>query len=94
MTARLLTLLIASLPLMAGAQTPDPLKAAAAEPGAVVTDSGLVFRSLKDGSGASPNRLDALVWALWWLCLEHAPIKPKTARALAHRAKGLLQPRS
>jgi phage terminase large subunit-like protein len=43
---------------------------------------------------ASPDRLDALVWALWWLCLEHAPIKPKTARSLAQRAKGLLQPRS
>lgn len=41
----------------------------------------------------SPDRLDALVWALWWLLLEHAPIKPSTARALAQRAKGLLKPR-
>lgn len=63
MTARLLTLLIASLPLLASAQTAapgDPLKAAAAEPGAVVTPSGLVFRSLKDGSGASPAATDVV----------------------------------
>jgi FKBP-type peptidyl-prolyl cis-trans isomerase FkpA len=58
-TARLLTLLIATLPLLASAQT-DPLKAAAAEPGAVVTASGLVFRSLKDGSGASPAATDVV----------------------------------
>jgi FKBP-type peptidyl-prolyl cis-trans isomerase FkpA len=32
--------------------------AAAKEPGAVVTASGLVFRSLKDGSGASPGPTD------------------------------------
>jgi FKBP-type peptidyl-prolyl cis-trans isomerase FkpA len=47
------------LPLLAGAQA-DPLKAAAAEPGAVVTDSGLVFRSLKDGTGASPAATDTV----------------------------------
>ena len=41
------------LPLLAAAQS-DPLKAAAAEPGATVTDSGLVFRSLKDGTGPNP----------------------------------------
>jgi len=32
--------------------------AAAKEPGAVVTASGLVYRSLKDGSGASPAASD------------------------------------
>ena len=32
--------------------------AAAKEPGAVVTASGLVYRSLKDGSGASPTATD------------------------------------
>ena len=32
--------------------------AAAKEPGAVVTASGLVYRSLKDGSGASPKASD------------------------------------
>lgn len=48
-----------ALPLPAQAQT-DPLKAAAAEAGAVVTDSGLVFRSLKDGSGRSPAATDTV----------------------------------
>src|SRR5450830_1140797 len=32
--------------------------ASAKEPGAVVTASGLVYRSLKDGSGASPSASD------------------------------------
>ncbi len=37
----------------------DPVAAAAAkEEGAVVTASGLVYRSLKDGSGASPTASD------------------------------------
>jgi FKBP-type peptidyl-prolyl cis-trans isomerase FkpA len=57
------TLLIACCPCWPCAQPPpqaDPLKAAAAEPGAVVTDSGLVFRSLKDGSGASPAATDTV----------------------------------
>ena len=51
--------LVLALPLQVQAQA-DPLKAAAAEPGAVVTDSGLVFRSLKDGSGASPSASDTV----------------------------------
>ncbi|MDO8418444.1 MAG: FKBP-type peptidyl-prolyl cis-trans isomerase [Rubrivivax sp.] len=38
----------------------DPLARAAAEKGAVVTDSGLVFRMLKDGSGASPQATDTV----------------------------------
>ena len=36
----------------------DPLKAAAAEPGAIVTPSGLVFRTLKEGTGAAPAATD------------------------------------
>jgi FKBP-type peptidyl-prolyl cis-trans isomerase FkpA len=36
------------------------LKAAAAEPGATVTSTGLVFRSLKDGTGASPAATDVV----------------------------------
>ena len=46
-------------PLLCAAQA-DALKAAAAEPGAQVTDSGLVFRSLKDGTGASPYATDTV----------------------------------
>jgi FKBP-type peptidyl-prolyl cis-trans isomerase FkpA len=38
----------------------DPLKTAAAEKGAVVTDSGLVYRSLKDGQGAQPAATDTV----------------------------------
>ena len=39
------------------AQT-DPLRSAAAEPGAVVTATGLVLRMLKEGTGASPAAAD------------------------------------
>ena len=35
-------------------------KKSAAEAGAVVTDTGLVYRSLKDGSGASPAASDTV----------------------------------
>jgi FKBP-type peptidyl-prolyl cis-trans isomerase FkpA len=38
----------------------DPLKKAAAEKGAVVTDSGLVFLSLRDGKGPSPVATDTV----------------------------------
>jgi FKBP-type peptidyl-prolyl cis-trans isomerase FkpA len=48
-----------SLPLWAQAQ-PDPLKTAAAEAGAVTTDTGLVYRSLKDGTGPSPTAADTV----------------------------------
>jgi FKBP-type peptidyl-prolyl cis-trans isomerase FkpA len=47
-----------ALPL--AAQTADPLKAAAAETGAVVSASGLVYRSLKDGSGNGPSATDTV----------------------------------
>jgi FKBP-type peptidyl-prolyl cis-trans isomerase FkpA len=43
----------------AGAQA-DALARAAAEKGAVVTDSGLVYRSVKDGSGAGPQATDTV----------------------------------
>jgi FKBP-type peptidyl-prolyl cis-trans isomerase FkpA len=52
-------LTVLSLPLVAGAQT-DALKTAAAEAGASVTASGLVYRSLKDGSGPSPAATDTV----------------------------------
>jgi FKBP-type peptidyl-prolyl cis-trans isomerase FkpA len=58
-TARRLLPLALALPLLAAAQT-DPLKAAAAEAGATVTGSGLVYRSLKDGSGPSPAASDTV----------------------------------
>ena len=54
-----LTALALSWPLLLAAQ-PDPLKTAAAEAGAVATPTGLVYRSLKDGSGASPAAADTV----------------------------------
>ncbi len=45
--------------LAATAQT-DPLAAAAAEPGAVTTPTGLVYRSVKEGTGASPAATDTV----------------------------------
>lgn len=44
----------------AWAQPDAALAAAARQPGAVVTDSGLVYRSLADGSGASPKAADTV----------------------------------
>jgi len=44
---------------MTNAQAPNPVTAAAAqEAGAVVTASGLVYRSLREGTGASPQATD------------------------------------
>jgi FKBP-type peptidyl-prolyl cis-trans isomerase FkpA len=51
--------LLAALALHANAQT-DPLARAAAEKGAVVTDSGLVYRVVKDGTGPSPAATDVV----------------------------------
>ena len=54
-----LALTAATLALMANSHAADAtLDAAAKEPGAVVTASGLVFRSLKDGTGDSPKASD------------------------------------
>jgi FKBP-type peptidyl-prolyl cis-trans isomerase FkpA len=51
--------LAAALSTLSLAWAADPVAAAAAkEEGAVVTASGLVYRSLKDGSGASPSASD------------------------------------
>lgn len=52
-----LTLFAASLAM---AQANPVADAAAKEPGAVVTPSGLVYRSLKDGAGASPKETDTV----------------------------------
>jgi FKBP-type peptidyl-prolyl cis-trans isomerase FkpA len=49
----------AGIAATATAQT-DPLAAATAEPGAVKTASGLVYRSLQDGSGAKPAVTDVV----------------------------------
>lgn len=47
------------LSLMGSAQAQDPaLQAAAKEPGAEVTASGLVYRSLREGKGPNPTALD------------------------------------
>jgi FKBP-type peptidyl-prolyl cis-trans isomerase FkpA len=43
-----------------GSAQDDPLARAAAEKGAVVTASGLVFRSIKDGTGAAPLAADTV----------------------------------
>jgi FKBP-type peptidyl-prolyl cis-trans isomerase FkpA len=54
-------LIALAFPLAALAQTADPVIAkAAAESGAVTTASGLVYRSLKDGNGASPAATDTV----------------------------------
>jgi len=48
-----------ALPARASEPAADPaLAKAAQEPGAIVTASGLVYRSLKDGTGASPTATD------------------------------------
>ena len=54
------TLSVSLMPLqMTNAQAPNPVTAAAAqEAGAVVTASGLVYRSLLEGAGASPQATD------------------------------------
>ena len=53
------TLITATLLLSTASQAQNTVTAAAAkEEGAVVTASGLVYRSLKDGSGASPTASD------------------------------------
>lgn len=53
-----ITLLATTLNLGYAWATDATLEAAAKEPGAVVTSSGLVYRSLKDGTGDSPQASD------------------------------------
>lgn len=60
MRSFLLVPLLALLGLSAQAQTDSTLAAAAKESGAVVTSSGLVYRSLQDGSGPSPGPTDTV----------------------------------
>jgi FKBP-type peptidyl-prolyl cis-trans isomerase FkpA len=48
------------LPLPAAHAQADAAASAAKEAGAVVTPSGLVYRSLKDGKGASPSATDTV----------------------------------
>jgi FKBP-type peptidyl-prolyl cis-trans isomerase FkpA len=50
----------AQAPAAAAAPMPDILATAAKEPGAVRTDSGLIFRSLTEGKGASPTADDSV----------------------------------
>ena len=53
----------AALILMAStaqAQSPADSAAAAKEPAAVTTQSGLIYRSLKDGTGANPSASDVV----------------------------------
>ncbi len=54
-----LTLTLSALSTLPSAWAADAtLDAAAKEPGAIVTPSGLVYRSLTDGTGASPAASD------------------------------------
>ena len=53
-------ILAALVSFAALAQTDPALTAAAKEPGAVTTPTGLVYRSLKDGTGASPTAADTV----------------------------------
>ena len=55
----LICLLIAAAAWPAWAQT-DAAAKAAKEPGAVVAPSGLVYKSIKEGSGASPKATDTV----------------------------------
>ena len=55
----LICLLIAVAALPAWAQT-DAAAKAAKEPGAAVMPSGLVYKSIKEGSGASPKATDTV----------------------------------
>ena len=58
MKLALCTAALLSLAIPAASAQSDAAAAAAKEPGAVVTDSGLVYRSLKEGNGASPAETD------------------------------------
>ncbi|MBK6471444.1 MAG: FKBP-type peptidyl-prolyl cis-trans isomerase [Betaproteobacteria bacterium] len=55
-----LSLLLAACLGSAPASAQDALTKAAQEPGAATTPSGLVYRSLKDGTGPSPQATDTV----------------------------------
>jgi FKBP-type peptidyl-prolyl cis-trans isomerase FkpA len=59
MTLKLIALAAALISSSAFAQT-DMAATAAKEKGAIVTPSGLVYRSLRDGSGANPTAADTV----------------------------------
>ena len=59
-SARTAAALLASLAFIGTAHADDPLKKAAAEKGAVVSESGLIFLSLREGKGASPTAADTV----------------------------------
>jgi FKBP-type peptidyl-prolyl cis-trans isomerase FkpA len=56
--ARLLSLAALAVAPLALAQSDAALAVSAKEAGAIVTKSGLVYRSLKDGTGSSPAATD------------------------------------
>ena len=62
LTAALLAVAVPATVFAQAASAPANEVAAksAKEPGAVVTDSGLVYRSLKDGTGAAPKASDVV----------------------------------
>jgi len=60
MTRRFLTLALMAASFNAIAADPDLAAVAAKEPGAVVTPSGLVYRSLREGKGANPTSADVV----------------------------------
>ena len=59
-TTSIAALIAALMPFSAQAQADPAIAAAAKEPGALDTPSGQVYRSLKDGSGASPTAADTV----------------------------------
>lgn len=60
MRSFLLVPLLALVSLSAQAQSDPALAAAAKESGAVVTPSGLIYLSMKDGTGPSPGATDTV----------------------------------
>jgi FKBP-type peptidyl-prolyl cis-trans isomerase FkpA len=52
--------LVTGVATAAHADDPAALAAAAKEPGAVVTSSGLVYKSITEGTGASPKATDTV----------------------------------
>ncbi len=58
--SRLTLMLLSLVTTAAVAQTPDPLAAAAKEPNAIKTPSGLIYRDLLEGKGASPAATDTV----------------------------------